>query len=70
MKQDRPLFFWAWVGGALLVVLFVVAAYFQAKEDRENPCVAWGPQRVAYYQQVGAVMMPIYETPCVKRTHE
>lgn len=52
------------------VVFFLgLAIYLQWKEDRDNPCLAYGPERIAYYQQVGSIMMPVTEKPCIKRTH-
>lgn len=51
----------------LCIALLIASAFAKAKLEREHPCLAYGPERIEYYQKIGDMMYPVYEKPCVQR---
>lgn len=53
-----------------MIVMLVAAVMIHATYETAHPCLSYGPERVAYYQHIGDIMVPVYEKPCLARAGE
>jgi uncharacterized SAM-binding protein YcdF (DUF218 family) len=52
----------------ILITLAIISGIMHEKQEREHPCLEYGPEQVAYYMNAGGgIMVPVYQRPCLKR---
>lgn len=55
---------------ALIIMVFAMVFWMIAATvayERENPCLEYGEERLSHFQQIGSAMIPIYDSPCLRR---
>lgn len=53
----------------LAVFGIMAAAISSVQQENSKPCVAWGSTTTTY-MMVGKTMMPVTNTPCIRRQNE